>query len=95
MWDMIQDNVKNSALKECPPGKRPLCLSDIIRLVMQQMRHDCRFSQKRMVVKKPLAIIKELKAEPWLDFNDEVYLKWKEVKNEVNSMPVFLGSSLA
>jgi glycerophosphoryl diester phosphodiesterase len=76
------------SLKECPPVSVPL-LSDIIRLVMQQNETRLSIQPKTNCGKEALAIIKELKAEPWVGFNDDSVLKMKEVKNEVNSIPVF------
>lgn len=79
---------KKLTLKECPPENIPL-LSDIIRLVMQQNKTRLSIQPKANCVKEAIAIIKKLKAESWVGFNDGNLSKMKEVKQEAKLIPVF------
>ncbi len=79
---------KKLTLDECPPATVPL-LSDVIRLVMQQDRVRVSIQPKTDCVRQAVAIVKELKAEKWVGFNDGSLRKMKEVKRYAKSIPVF------
>ena len=78
----------NLSLKECPQESMPL-LSDIIHLVMQQNKTRLSIQPKSDCVKEAIEIIKKLKAEAWVGFNDGSLSKMKEVKKEAKAIPVF------
>jgi glycerophosphoryl diester phosphodiesterase len=75
-------------LTECPSASIPL-LSEAIRLVMQQNETRLSIQPKADCVKEAIAVIKELKAEKWVGFNDGSLRKMKEVKKYAKSIPVF------
>jgi len=79
---------KNLTLIECPSASVPL-LSDVIRLVMQQNETRLSIQPKADCVKEAIMIIKDLKAEKWIGFNDASLRKMKEVKTYAKSVPVF------
>ncbi|EPR67878.1 Glycerophosphoryl diester phosphodiesterase [Cyclobacterium qasimii M12-11B] len=79
---------KKLSLKECPPESMPL-LSEIIHLIMEQNKTRLSIQPKSNCVKEAIDIIKKLNAEAWVGFNDGSLSKMKEVKKEVNTIPVF------
>lgn len=88
--DVAHDfRVRNKlTLKECPPARAPL-LSDVIRLVMKQDKARLSIQPKADCVKEAIVIIKDLKAEKWVGFNDGSLRKMKEVKAYAKLIPVF------
>ena len=75
-------------LKECPPQYMPL-LSDVIRLVMQQNKTRMSIQPKNKCVKEAVMLIRKLKAEKWVGFNDGSLPKMKQVKQLEKCIPVF------
>ncbi len=75
-------------LKECPSANIPL-LSDVIRLITHQNETRLSIQPKADCVKEAIMIIRELKAEKWVGFNDGSLRKMKEVKTYAKLVPVF------
>ena len=79
---------RNLTLTECPSASVPL-LSEVIRLILQQNETRLSIQPKADCVKEVIAVIKDLKAEKWVGFNDGSLRKMKEVKTSARSIPVF------
>ncbi len=78
--------------KVCPIEYTPL-LSDVIKLIIKQDKTRLSIQPKADCVKDAIDIIKELKAEKWVGFNDGSLPKMKEVKKYAKSIPVFWDRS--
>lgn len=88
--DVAHDfRVRNKlTLQECPSQYMPL-LSDVLRLVMQQNKTRMSIQPKNNCVKAAVMLIRKLKAEKWVGFNDGSLPKMKQVKQLEKSIPVF------
>ena len=74
--------------EECPPQRIPL-LKDVLLLVMKQNRTRVSIQPKLDCVADAVALIKELKAQPWVGFNDGNLSYMSEVKRLAPEIPVF------
>ena len=76
-------------LEECPKATIPQ-LEDVIRLVMKQKRTRLSIQPKQDIVDDAIAIIKKLKAEKWVGFNEGSLARVARVKELAPEIPVFL-----
>lgn len=75
-------------LAECPPQRIPL-LEEVLRLVMQQNRTRLSIQPKMDCVAEAIALVKQLKAERWIGFNDGNLQYMSDVKRLAPEVPVF------
>lgn len=75
-------------VEECQPQRIPL-LKDVLLLVMKQHRTRVSIQPKMDCVADAVALIKELKAEQWVGFNDGKLSYMAEVKRLHRDLPVF------
>jgi len=75
-------------IAECPPQKIPL-LKDVLRLVMKQSRTRVSIQPKMNCVADAVALIKAMKAERWVGFNDGNLQYMAEVKRLAPKVTVF------
>lgn len=75
-------------LKECPESRIPL-LSEVIKLFKSQKKTRISIHPKDFVVPEAIHLVKKMKAEPWIGFNDMDLEKLKTVKKLEPSFPVF------
>lgn len=73
---------------ECPPHRIPL-LEEVLRLVMKQDRTRVSIQPKMDCVAEAVALVKGLKAERWIGFNDGNLQYMAEVKRLAPAIPVF------
>jgi glycerophosphoryl diester phosphodiesterase len=73
---------------ECPPQRIPL-LRDVLRLVMKQNRTRVSIQPKMDCVADAVALVKSLKAERWVGFNDGNLDYMSDVKRLAPDIPVF------
>ena len=73
---------------ECPPQRIPL-LKDVLRLVMKQDRTRVSIQPKMDCVADAVALVKSMKAERWVGFNDGNLEYMAEVKRLAPEIPVF------
>jgi len=78
----------NKTLAECPPQKMPL-LSDVLSLVMKQRRTRVSIQPKSDCVADAVALVKAMKAERWVGFNDGNLQYMSQVKQLAPSITVF------
>jgi glycerophosphoryl diester phosphodiesterase len=76
------------AVEECPPQRIPL-LADVLLLVMKQDRTRVSIQPKVDCVADAVALVKSLKAERWVGFNDGNLEYMAEVKRLAPDVPVF------
>lgn len=76
------------SITECPSEKIPL-LKDVLRLVMRQSRTRVSIQPKMNCVAGAVALIKSMKAERWVGFNDGNLKYMAEVKKLNPNLPVF------
>jgi len=76
------------SISECPPQQIPL-LEDVIKLVMQQNRTRLSLQPKMNCVAEAVALVKQLKAERWVGFNDGNLQYMSDVKRLAPEIPVF------
>ena len=76
------------AVEECPPQRIPL-LEDVLRLVKKQDRTRVSIQPKMDCVADAVALIRSLKAERWVGFNDGNLQYMAEVKRLAPNVPVF------
>lgn len=76
------------SLEECPPQRIPL-LQDVLRLVMSQNRTRVSIQPKMDCVAEAIAVVKSLKADNWVGFNDGNLGYMAEVKRLAPGIPVF------
>ncbi len=74
--------------EQCPPVRIPL-LVDALRLVMKQNRTRLSLQPKDECVQAAFDLIRELKAEKWVGFNDGSLNKMRQVKTLSRTVPVF------
>lgn len=75
-------------LAECPPQRMPL-LKDVLRLVMKQNGTRVSIQPKTDCVADTVALVRSLKAERWVGFNDGNLDYMSEVKRIAPEIPVF------
>ena len=78
----------NLTLEQCPPARMPL-LADALRLVMEQPRTRLSIQPKNECVQTAFDVIRELKSERWVGFNDGSLSKMRQVKTQAKAVPVF------
>jgi len=76
------------SVEQCPPLRLPL-LRDVIKLVMQQDRTRLSLQPKDECVEAAFQIIRELKAERWIGFNDGNLRKMQQAKSLDRNITVF------
>lgn len=72
----------------CPPQRIPL-LADVLRLVMKQDRTRVSIQPKMACVADAVALVRAMKAERWVGFNDGNLQYMTEVKRLAPDIPVF------
>ena len=78
----------NKSIQEVPKHTIPL-LEDVLRLVMTQQKTRVSIQPKMACVAEAIAIVKKLKAESWVGFNDGNLDYMTEVKRLAPEIPVF------
>lgn len=78
----------DKTIEECPRQRIPL-LKDVLLLVMKQNRTRVSIQPKTDCVADAVALIKEVKAERWVGFNDGNLSYMAEVKRLAPGIPVF------
>lgn len=73
---------------ECPPLEMPL-LEDVLKLVKQQQRTRVSLQPKADCVKQAVALVRQLKMEAWVGFNDGNLAYMSQVKQLAPDIPVF------
>lgn len=81
-------------IQEVPKGAMPL-LKDVLRLVMTQPKTRVSIQPKTDCVADAVAMIKSLKAERWVGFNDGSLQYMSEVKRLAPEIPVFWDRSVS
>jgi glycerophosphoryl diester phosphodiesterase len=79
---------KEKTIEECPPARIP-SLEDVLRLVMTQRRTRVSIQPKMDCVADAVALVRKLKAERWVGFNDGSLEFMAEVKRLAPEIPVF------
>ncbi|HBL41764.1 MAG TPA: hypothetical protein DDZ90_00040 [Planctomycetaceae bacterium] len=74
--------------KECPPARMPL-LEEVLKMIKQQHKTRVSIQPKADCVKKAVALVKQLKMEPWVGFNDGNLKYMTQVKQLAPAIPVF------
>lgn len=78
----------HKSLKECPRATMPL-LKDVLLLALQQRRTRVSIQPKMDCVADAIALIKSLKADAWVGFNDGNLKLMAQVKQLAPGIPVF------
>lgn len=76
------------SIEECPAQRIPL-LEDVLRLVMKQSRTRVSIQPKMDCVADAVALVKSLRAESWVGFNDGNLQYMAAVKRLAPDIPVF------
>ncbi|MEW4528048.1 glycerophosphodiester phosphodiesterase family protein [Maioricimonas sp. JC845] len=76
------------SLEKCPPERMPL-LEDVLKLVMTQQRTRVSIQPKMDCVPQAVALVRRLKAEKWVGFNDGNLAYMAEVKRLAPEIPIF------
>ncbi len=76
------------SVEECPPQRIPL-LEEVLRLVMKQDRTRVSIQPKMDCVADAVALVKSLKAQRWVGFNDGNLKYMSDVKRLAPEIPVF------
>jgi glycerophosphoryl diester phosphodiesterase len=76
------------SIEECPAQKIPL-LEEVLRLVIKQDRTRVSIQPKMDCVSDAVALVKRLKAERWVGFNDSNLQYMSAVKRFTPDIPVF------
>lgn len=79
---------QNKSLAEVPKQRVPL-LKDVLRLVIQQRRTRVSIQPKMDCIADCVSLVKALKAERWVGFNDGNLRYMSEVKRLAPGTPVF------
>jgi glycerophosphoryl diester phosphodiesterase len=79
---------KRLTLAQCPVQRMPL-LKDAVQLIMKQNRTHLSIQPKADCVKEAIAIVKQLKAERMVGFNDASLKYMSQVKELAPEIPVF------
>ncbi|MFO7975279.1 MAG: glycerophosphodiester phosphodiesterase family protein [Candidatus Hydrogenedentota bacterium] len=75
-------------IEACVPERVPL-LEEVLELVKSQRRTRVSIQPKQPIVDEVVALVKRMKAEPWVGFNDGDLNKMKRVKELDSSLHVF------
>ncbi|MBI1314092.1 hypothetical protein GC176_22580 [bacterium] len=78
----------NRTVDECPAQRIPL-LRDVLLLVMKQNRTRVSIQPKMACVPDAVALVRSLKAERWVGFNDGDLQYMTEVKRLAPDVPIF------
>lgn len=81
-------------LEQCPVERMPL-LEDVLRLVIAQGRTRASIQPKVDCVAEAIAVVRALKAERWVGFNDGNLTFMSEVKRLAPEIPVFWDRALS
>lgn len=76
------------SVEACPPQRIPL-LEDVLRLVIGQDKTRVSLQPKMDCVADAVALVRRLKAEPWVGFNDGNLAYMSQVKQAAPEIPVF------
>ncbi|QDU36852.1 Glycerophosphoryl diester phosphodiesterase [Maioricimonas rarisocia] len=76
------------SVADCPPQRIPL-LEDVLKMVIRQRRTRVSIQPKVDCVADAVALVRRLKAEPWVGFNDGNLAYMAEVKRLEPEIPVF------
>jgi len=79
---------KKLTFVECPPARIPL-FADVLKLIVKQDRTRLSIQPKNECVQAAFDVIRELKAERWVGFNDGSLNKMRQVKTQSKAVPVF------
>lgn len=79
---------KGFTLAQCPAQRMPL-LKEAIQLIMKQKRTHLSIQPKADCVKEAIAIVKQLKAQHMVGFNDASLTYMSQVKELAPEIPVF------
>ena len=79
---------KGLTLAQCPVQRMPL-LKEAIQLIMKQKRTRLSIQPKADCVSEAIAIVKQLKAEGMVGFNDASLKYMSQVKEQAPEIPVF------
>lgn len=74
--------------EECPPQQMPL-LKEVFKLIKQQHQTRVSIQPKADCVKEAVSLVKRLKMEPWVGFNDGNLNYMSQVKQLAPTIPVF------
>ena len=81
--------VKNGlSVEACPPQRAPL-LEDVLQRVLAQRRTRVSIQPKQPIVDEAVALVKRMKAEAWVGFNDGDLSRMTRVKALDPSLHVF------
>ena len=80
--------LKKLTATQCPPARMPL-FSDALKLIMKQTRTRLSIQPKDECVQAAFDVIREMKAEKWVGFNDGSLNKMRQVKTQSKTVPVF------
>ncbi|HQE83347.1 MAG TPA: glycerophosphodiester phosphodiesterase family protein [Candidatus Hydrogenedentes bacterium] len=72
----------------CPPQRAPL-LEEVLKLITAQHRTRVSIQPKHPIVDEAVELVKRMKAEAWVGFNDGDLNKMKRVKELESSLHVF------
>ncbi|MEA3366311.1 MAG: glycerophosphodiester phosphodiesterase family protein [Candidatus Hydrogenedentes bacterium] len=75
-------------VEACPPHRAPL-LEEVLELIKSQHRTRVSIQPKQAIVDEAVALVKRMKAELWVGFNDGDLNKMKRVKELDCSLHVF------
>lgn len=76
------------SVEACPPQRAPL-LEEVLARVMTQRHTRVSIQPKQHIVDDAIALVKQMKAEAWVGFNDGDLNKMRRVKELDPSLPVF------
>ena len=76
------------SIAECPKTEAPL-LEEVIRLTMTQRRTRLSIQPKMDIVDEAIALIREMKAESWVGFNEGSFDRVRRVKELAPEITVF------
>lgn len=79
-------------LAECPIAAAPL-LEDVIRLTMTQRRTRLSIQPKMDIVDEAIELIREMKAESWVGFNEGSFDRVRRVKELAPEVTVFYDTN--
>lgn len=76
------------SVEACPPQRAPL-LEDVLQRILAQRRTRVSIQPKQSIVDEAVALVKRMKAEAWVGFNDGDLNKMTRVKALEPSLHVF------
>ncbi|QDT93695.1 glycerophosphodiester phosphodiesterase [Gimesia algae] len=74
--------------KECPPQQMPL-LKEVLNMIKQQQKTRVSIQPKADCVRETIALVRQLKMESWVGFNDGNLNYMTQVKQLAPEIPVF------